>query len=108
MNKTNPNLLTSYNYCCLNSECNLCSKKFIVKKPEKAINQQELCEECFQPMKLLGENSYGGIVSKFGSGTSEQKKQMLLKRSSEHFKKSGLADRKRSLENQFDKEVGKK
>jgi len=41
--------------------------------------------------------SYGGIGGNFRQSTTAEKREMLLKRSSDHFRKSGLADRKKYL-----------
>jgi len=56
-------------------------------------------------MKLMGEVLYGGVGGKFRQSTPAQRKEMLLKRSSEHFKRSGLADRKRAIGEEYKKQA---
>ena len=93
-----------YKYICLNQECANHSHQF-VKKQESESEEEEPCIACLQPMKLLGEVMYGGIGGNFRQSTPEQRKQMLLKRSSKHFQQSGLAERKRALGEEYKRQA---
>lgn len=96
--------MTIYRYLCLNPQCDNRSHQ-LIKKDDSTINQEELCESCEAPIKLMGEVVYGGIGGKFRSSTPAERKKMLLDRSSKHFKTSGLAEKKRALGQQFRKEA---
>lgn len=89
--------MDTYKYACLNDECDNNGFQFIIKSASQ-LNQKEYCETCGCPIKLMGQVVYGNIGGKFIGSTPVERKQMLLKRSKEHFNNSGLADRKRSLE----------
>lgn len=96
--------MSIYKYLCLNPECTNRDHQ-LIKKEEASINQEEYCESCQAPIKLMGEVIYGGIGGKFRSSTPAQKKEMLLNRSSQHFKKSGLEEKKHELGKKFRKEA---
>lgn len=95
---------TTFNYICLNDKCINHSHQHI-KKLESERDAEELCLDCLAPMKLMGEILSGSIGGKFACSTPEQRKQMLLERSSKHFKTSGLADRKRAIGEQYKREA---
>lgn len=53
----------------------------------------------------MGEVVSGGLTGKFRNATPAQRKQMLLQRSTAHFKRSDLSDRKHEIGEAYKKEA---
>jgi hypothetical protein len=96
--------LVMYNYVCINPKCNTHSHQHI-KKLESEAKLPEFCIDCLQRMKLVGEILYGGLGGNFRQSSPAQRKEMLLQRSSKHFKTSGLAERKRAIGEEYKKQA---
>lgn len=77
----------------------------LIKKQESEMADPEACQFCLQPMKLMGEVAYGGIGGNFRQSTPAQRKEMLMQRSSKHFKTSGLAERKVEINKEYKKQA---
>ena len=79
--------MIDYNYWCPNSECPNPDKKhrFVIRKSEDDTSD-ELCSFCNNPLKRIGQKLSGGYL-KIGSMTPSERKQVLKKRSNEHFEK---------------------
>lgn len=96
--------MNTYKYCCLNPDCE--DHDFqLIKKKESQINQKEVCLSCRRPLKLMGEVIYGTLGGKYASATPVERKKMLLQRSKDHFKSSGLAERKHVMERNMQKDI---
>lgn len=79
---------TRYNYWCQNCNCGAsgANRNFQITKDDSEKDVLEYCpnHELSDPMKLMGEASFGGI-GKFQSMTPIQRQEVLKKRSHEHF-----------------------
>lgn len=89
--------MNKYNYRCLNLECPV---KTMGIKSTKDFKEQEqvieLCPECGEKLKLIGELPSGGFA-KFSSMSSADKKAAISKRANNHYKKYGnnIVEKKR-------------
>lgn len=84
--------MTKYNYCCINDDCEETQNFHIIKEEEDG-DIPEYCLTCKEELKLMGEVPYGGI-GKFKMSSPNEKRQILKKRSREHFQKH-IKDRQR-------------
>jgi len=77
----------TYNYCCTNTDsCDIAFQTVQITKPEEEADKVEKCSECKKPLKRLGVVMSGGYL-KVASMNPEGKREVLKKRSHEHFKK---------------------
>lgn len=78
--------MKKYNVCCLNTNCELGKKfSFQMEIDEREDNDEQICPCCGETIKIIGEVTY--IGGDFSNLPSSQKKESLVKRSREHFKK---------------------
>lgn len=89
--------MNKYNYTCLSIPCPV--RQHIEESANTFKEQENVvveCPICHKPMKLMGEIHSGGYA-KFASMSSEQKRQVISKRSKEHYAKKGenIVERKR-------------
>ena len=85
----------NFNYCCL--EGTVCGQKsnVVITKDESLEDQEESCPMCGKPMKHIGFVGHGG-VAKFANMTPNERKQVLKKRSHEHFNRE-VKEQKREM-----------
>lgn len=81
----NLNLITTFNYKCLNSS--QCGNKGLIQVSKLRSEQDtdEFCSVCNTKLKLVGE--VYNCIATFGSKTPEQKKEIIKKRAKEHDRK---------------------
>jgi hypothetical protein len=92
-------MMTAFRYFCVNSECdNFVVDKIIEKESishgmlQTPVEEEELCDTCGQPMKVVGYIQTGGYL-KTSAMSKEEKQVMFKKRAHEHFEKK-IKDKK--------------
>lgn len=84
--------MKEYNYFCTNSEClDKFSNRWISLSEEQS-REPILCLKCLQEMKCVGHRMQAGGFLSFESKTPEQKREIMHKRSVDHFKKTDKGD----------------
>jgi hypothetical protein len=87
--------MSKCNYWCPNIEGCSSRQNVVIEKSEED-KSPEFCLECGEELKLLGIIPAGGFL-KFSSSTPQQKREVLKKRSHEHFKKE-VEEKKRFMD----------
>ena len=88
--------IVRFNYCCKNDSCSVAWKTVQVEKDKDLEDEVELCDVCEEELKQLGFIAAGGYLAS-SAMSLERKKEVLKKRSHEHFVKSGIQDRKNTM-----------
>jgi len=81
--------MKKFNYFCTNQEC---AEKFKTKWIELGQQERLFCEGCGSEMKCVGHRMQAGGFLSFESKTPEQKREIMHKRSVDHFKKTDKGD----------------
>lgn len=75
----------------------------IIEKNKESI---EHCEKCASKMKLMGEKTYGG-TQRFKNMSTNEKRNVLKKRSLEHNKKE-INDKRNDIDKKFKNDIREK
>ena len=82
-------MIHEFNCFCVNQECELKFKNLTITAEKE--DDTFICEACGQRLKVVGTKVWGGVL-RFDSLTPSQKREVIHKRSMDHFKKTDKGD----------------